>query len=430
MTNQKKCCIIKKGDNMIEILTEEEFNAFAQNNDNSIFFQSSYWGKLKEKTGWIYYLVGLKEDDEIKGVSLLLAKKIPVIGKYIFYSPRGYLIDYNDLELLKKYSDGIIKFVKEHDGIFIKINPLMIYQERNIDGDVVENGINNKKLFDFLIKEGYKHNGFNKEYGKDLEPRWISVLNLENKTEESLLKEMRSTTRWSVKNSYKNSLIVKEASLSDLKHFKELMKHTSERRGFIDRPLSYYEAMYKSFIQTDNIKVLLVDFDATKQIERYQNQIDEIHDKLQKIKKDSQRKELESQINSISKKIVHTEELKQEYGNNVTVAGGLYMLFGNQIVYLFGASLKPFMHLNSQYLLQWEMIKYGLQNHYKKFNFYGIDPAFNELSPMFGLFDFKRGFGAHVEELIGEFTYVTNPFYNKIYNMMFKFYRILKKVKK
>ena len=30
----------------------------------------------------------------------------------------------------------------------------MIYQERNIDGDIVENGINNKKLFVEYIKGG------------------------------------------------------------------------------------------------------------------------------------------------------------------------------------------------------------------------------------------------------------------------------------
>lgn len=45
---------------------------------------------------------------------------------------------------MKKYSDGIVQFVKEHKGIFIKINPAVIYQERDINGDLVENGMNHK----------------------------------------------------------------------------------------------------------------------------------------------------------------------------------------------------------------------------------------------------------------------------------------------
>lgn len=413
---------------MITKLTEEEFNEFAIHHPNSIFFQSSYWGKLKQSTGWIPHLVGLKENNKITSATLLLAKKIPIFNRYIYYAPRGFLTDYNNYEQLDEFISKIKDYVKTNKGIFVKMNPLIIYQERNIDGDIVENGINNKNLVEHLKKIGFQHNGFYNH--RDLEPRFLSVLDLENKTEELLLKEMRSTTRWSIKNSSKNSLTVKEANLDDLKQFKELMKHTSERRGFIDRPLSYYKTMYQSFISTNHIKVLLVDFDATKQIKRYQDEIDEIKKKLQKITKEGQKKELESQINSISKKITNTTELKQKYGNNVTIAGGLYMLFGNQIVYLFGASLKPFMHLNSQYLLQWKMIQYGLTNHYQKFNFYGIDPAFDESDPMFGLFDFKRGFNSKVVELIGEFTLITNSFYYSIYKIMFTFYNQLKKVKK
>ena len=75
------------------------------------------------------------------------------------------------------------------------------------------------------------------------------------------------------------------------------------------------------------------------------------------------------------------------------------------------------------------MIKYALNNGYKKYNFYGITGEFNEDSEMFGLFDFKRGFNAHVEELIGEFTLITNKFFYKVYNLMFEVYKKTKKMK-
>ena len=133
---------------MFTELTEKEFNEFSNNYPNSLFFQSSYWGELKKFTGWKYFLVGLKKENSIEAASLLLAKKIPIINKYIFYCPRGYLIDYNNYDLLKKYTDEIIKFVKKKNGIFIKINPLVIYQQRDINGNIVENGINNQKIVD------------------------------------------------------------------------------------------------------------------------------------------------------------------------------------------------------------------------------------------------------------------------------------------
>ena len=217
------------GDYMLVELTEKEFNEFSQNHE-SIFFQSSYWGELKKGTGWIYYLVGYKEDNNIKAASLLLAKKIPVINKYIFYSPRGFLLDYNDFDLVKKYTDEVVKFVKSHNGIFIKINPLVIYQERDIDGNIVENGINNKKLVDYLKSLNYEHIGLTKVYGKDLEPRWISVLDLKNKTMDDIKSNYRRTTRLDVNNSYKHGLKLVEIDESRMDEFKDLMAHTGERR--------------------------------------------------------------------------------------------------------------------------------------------------------------------------------------------------------
>lgn len=422
-----------KGDNMLEKLTDKEFNEYAKNHPLSSFFQSSYWGDLKEKNGWEKHLLGIKEDGKVIASSLLLSKKISFINKNIFYSPRGFLLNYEDKELIKVFTNGVVEYAKRNKGIFIKMNPFIPFRERDIDGNVVDSLRNNKELIDYLKSLGFEHNGFD-ENVPNLEPRFISVLNLQNQTEDTLLKNMRATTRWSIKNSYKNSLKIIEAKSSDLGKFKELMKHTSERRGFIDRPLSYYEHMYECFIKSKNIKVLLVEFDANGQVKKYKEDIDDITKKLEqarhsKKKKEGQIKEFESQITSIQKKVDEVKALKKEYGNKVVVAGGLYMLFGHQIVYLFGASLKPFMKYNSQYLLQWEMIKYALEHQYQNFNFYGIEPAFHHDHPMFGLFDFKRGFGAKPVELIGEFNYIVNKRAYGMYNFMLKVYKMLRKVR-
>lgn len=418
---------------MLQELTEQEFNKFSQNS-NSIFFQTSYWGKLKEGTGWKYYLVGLKEEDEIKAASLLLAKKIPVINKYIFYSPRGFLIDYNDFDLVKKYTNEIVKFVKKHNGIFFKINPLVIYQQRDINGNIVENGFDNKKLVAYLKEIGYSHIGLTKTYGKDLEPRWISVLDLKDKTYDEVKSNLRSTTRYDINNSYKHGLKLVEIDNSRMDEFKKLMASTGERRGFIDRPLSYYKRMYECFSETDNIKVMLVELNVKENLNTYEESKKKLLEKIEYEKskprvKENLIKELEKQLNSADKKIKEATELLKQ-GENIVVAGGLFMNFSNQVVSLFGASYKEYMKFKGQYFLNNEMIKYALENNYEKYNFYGITGDFDESSSMFGLFDFKRGFNAYVEELIGEFTYVTDSFNYKIYKVMRKCYSLLKKVRK
>ena len=419
---------------MLEKLTDKEFNEFAKGHPQSSFFQSSYWGDLKEHNGWRKHLVGIKQSGNIVAATLLLSKVIPVLKKNMFYAPRGFLLNYEDSEQIKLFCEEIKKYVKEQRGIFIKINPLIPFRERDVDGNIIDSLKNNKKIVDTLNELGYQHIGFD-EAIPNLEPRFISVLEIENKTTDELLKDMRATTRWSIKNSYKNSLRVIEAKKSDLPKFKELMKHTSERRGFIDRPLSYYENMYDAFHKSENIKILLVELDCNGQINKYKEDIENIQQRLKqaeksKKKKEGQIKELTSEINSIEKKLEEVKKQKKEYGSKVIVAGGLYMLFGQQIVYLFGASLKPFMKYNSQYLLQWEMIQYAVDHHYQNFNFYGIEPAFHRDHPMYGLFDFKRGFNAKPVELIGEFNCVVDPKGYKRYNFMLKVYKWLRKVRK
>ena len=69
---------------------------------------------------------------------------------------------------------------------------------------------------------------------------------------------MRSSTKWRMNNSRKNCLEIIEADEENLFEFKNLMKHTAERREFVDRPLSYYLNMFKILKRENLVKVLLV----------------------------------------------------------------------------------------------------------------------------------------------------------------------------
>lgn len=418
---------------MLETLTKEEFNEFAVNHPLSTFFQSTYWGELKSITGWQSHFIGLKENGSIIGASLLLAKKIPIFKRYIFYSPRGFLIDYSDKELLRKFSQETIKYVKKNKGIFLKINPYVMYQERDIDGNIVDNGINNQEVIEDLVNLGFVHNGFTITYGKDLEPRWLSVLDLENETEESLLKNMRPTTRGRINNSYKHGLKLVEIGKDRINEFKDLMEHTGERRGFIDRSEKYYEKMYETFSKNDNIKIMLVELNTEEYLQNLKHQRQENLLKQAETKKFAEGskakrvlKELNNQLEAINSKLEEIQKLYDEKGEVIVVAGGLFMTFGRQVISLYGASYREYMKYNGQHFLNFKMIKYALNNGYDKYNFYGITGEFNEDSPMFGLFDFKRGFNAKVVELIGEFNIITSKFFYKIYEMMLAVYKKLK----
>ena len=106
-------------------LTEEEFTSFAKNNEQASFYQTIEWGKLKEENGWNMHLVGIKENDNIIAASLILSKTTP-IKKKMFYAPRGFLIDYHDLELLTAFTNEIKKWAKKKNAIFQILTKLKV----------------------------------------------------------------------------------------------------------------------------------------------------------------------------------------------------------------------------------------------------------------------------------------------------------------
>ena len=208
--------------------------------------------------------------------------------------------------------------------------------------------------------------------------------------------------------------------------FKKLMEHTSERRGFIDRPLSYYKKMYEVFGK--DIKILLVELDLEENLKSLEQKLEKtkatlLRETSKEKAKENTINEYKSQITAMEKKILENKELINKHGSKVTIAGGLFMLFGKQVISLFGASYKEFMKYDGQYFLNYEMIKYAIKNNYENFNFFGITGEFDENSSMYGLFNFKRGFGAEVVELIGEFNLITDKLFYPIYKLMYYVYK-------
>ena len=414
---------------MLREISEKEYNKFIENYPDSLFFHSTSWGHFKKNTGWTMQIVGLEENKKIKAAAILLGKKLPILNRMMYYCPRGFIIDYNNLELVKKFTIELKKYIKEKKVLFLKINPYIEYNKRNRDGNIISDGPN--EIVNYLKKIGYAHYGFYKSSKdkKELEPRWVSVLNLHNKTEEEILKEMRSTTRWQINKARKNCIEIEEADYSDIEKFKQIMIHTSDRREFDDRPLSYYQEMYKT-LKEDNIYKLMLAYIDLKKFNKNNNEdLKRLNEKINKLTKENQKKEFISQKEVLEKRIEKVKKEIEKYGEKPCIAGGIYLSFKDQIVYLYGGSYKEFMEYGAQFLLQDEMIKYGIENKYKKLNFYGIDGVFTKESKNYGLFDFKRGFGATVVELVGEFDLPSNKFIYRLYRIMFSIYKKLRHIK-
>ena len=423
------------------VLTDKEFKDFAYKHEQASFYQTLNWAKLKEDTGWTSHLVGVKDKDKVIAASLILSKSTP-IKKNMFYAPRGFLIDYNDMKLLEFFTKELKDYAKKNNAIFVKIDPYISYQERDINGDIVENGKNNFKAFDNLVKLKYKHKGFNLMQ-EELQPRWIFITPTKGKSIESIFEGMDAKTRQILRKNERNKIRVREIGLDEIDKFKAIMEHTGERRGFIDRPLSYYESMYNALIKDKMIKICLAELNTDELILEYADEISVIEEEIKlrdaQYKKDPSKmnpKKIEQKrvqalkdIERIEKNITHIRKLKKENGKILTLGGIMFLISNNEVLSSVGGSFDKFMEFQSAYTLHFWGLKYALDNNYERYNFYGITGNFDESNPLFGLYSFKRDFGGQVVELIGEFDLIINKPLYILYKLAFKAYQSAKHIK-
>lgn len=404
----------------IEELESNEYEEYISKNKYTTFYQKEYWGKLKKDGGWNYKLVGMKKNNKIVGATLLLFKNLP-LGLKIFYSPRGFLIDYNDEELLKEFVLEIKEYVKKENGFILKIDPYVEYKTRDIDGNIVEGGVDNSKVVENLKKLGFKHYGFNKDISKELQPRWMYVLDLKGKTEDEIFSNFSKHYRKTIRRTEKQGLVVEKISKDKLMDYKKIMEHTSSRRDFIDRPYSYYENMYDKI--GENLIINVCYLDTNLGINKFKDEIKKIEE-YQDIK-DYHLKDIED----YKKKIELYKSYQKKYGDKIPLAGTMSIVCGKEYLNLFGGAYEEFMHYDAQYLIKWHTMKEALNLGCEIYNFYGISGNFEkENNDMYGVYEFKRGFGGRVVELIGEFDLIISKPKYCLYNFMFKTYKTVKKI--
>ena len=384
-------------------ITEEEYRKYWENHPLKAFLSAPEIGELRKSNGWDVYFVGVKKKSDVAAAAMIVSHKRH-FGKYEFYAPRGVLVDYEDKELLNYFLKEIKKFVKEHHGYIFRMDPYVIYKERDIDGNIVEGGEDHSNVVSFLEEFGFK-----KVSIPEMEQvGWMFSLPLEGKSQEQILKEMKPNTRNTIRKTEKIGITVKELGYDELDRFQNIMVETGERKNFSIRSVDYYKKMYELFHDKGEVKYYVTELDLVKYKKKLEQDKKSAEDKLSKLSdakyNDGQRKNLENEIVSYEKRIKEAEDIRKEKNTDViTLSGSMFMIIQPEIIYLSSGNYEEFMKFNSQYLLQWMMIQYGIEHGFKKHNFYGIPANINEHPKDYGIYEFKRGFNGIVEELIGEF---------------------------
>ncbi|MDD2731764.1 MAG: peptidoglycan bridge formation glycyltransferase FemA/FemB family protein [Candidatus Pacebacteria bacterium] len=333
-----------------EITNKEVWEGFLVQCHQKTFLDSWYWGDFNEKEGNRIWRFGIYEDNNLSALFLLI--KVEAKRGVFLFIPHGPVIkpsvsDKQRLEILEALVIKVKELAKEDNADFIRIAPIMERNERN-----------NNMFRDLKFKEAPLH----------IHPETTWELDI-TKNEDDILKGMRKTTRYLIKQAEKNQdiEITKSQNIEDLKIFNEIYRETAKRHKFVPYSLGYLENEFNSFKEQNHIIIFLG---------KYKEKI---------------------------------------------VSSAVVIFWQNTAFYHQGASLEKYNKIPVSYLLQWNAIKEAKNRGCGIYNFWGIAPDMEKKDmvrsrhPWAGLSLFKMGFGGYKKEYVKTQDFPVSSKYYLIY---------------
>ena len=403
-------------------LTKKEFDQFALNHPLGSFQQTSSWGRFMEGDKFHAYYVGGFIKEKMVGASLLLSYERKKDKERLFYAPRGFLIDYKNEELLKEFTEEVKKFIIEKHGVFLKIDPYILVRDRDSEGKIIEGGVYN----DF-VEVNLTNANFIKVNDR-IQPKWLSRINLKEKTIDDIFNNFSSKARQTVRRNERLGFKVRDFDFKDIDKFIDIINNESKKYNIIVPTKIFYEDLKQTF--DENIKFMEVYFKRDEVINNIDKMIsDVIKDKEFRIDNYHNSKMTEEYF--IDKELEDEKEIKRleslkEYFSKCSddASMGIYMFItiGNEVVALNGGIVDEYNKLDASYTLHYEMIKYAIDNGYKYYNLYEIGDINDSNNKLKNSYNYKKNFGGEVVELVGEYDLVINPKYTDMARKYFPEY--------
>lgn len=311
-----------------EIKDKKIWEDFLLGCQEKTFLQSWNWGEFQKMMGDKIWRLGAYDESGLVGeaqVSKVEAKR----GKFLFL-PHGPTIKSKvktqKSKVLERLIEELKEIAKKESCSFIRVAPIWQRTEEN------------KKIFknlDFRVAPIHTH------------PEITWELNLK-KPEEELLRAMRKTTRYLIKQGLKNEelKIEKSQDPKDIEIFNDLYQKTVDRHHFVPFSFNYLKNEFSVFLPDNQVLIFLA---------KYQGECS---------------------------------------------ASAIVIFWQGIAFYHQGASFQKYPKVPASYLLQWEAIKEAKRRGCKLYNFWGIAETESKKHPFWGLTLFKKGFGGYEKKYV------------------------------
>ncbi len=291
--------------------------------DEKTFCQSWNWGVFNQSMGDNIWRFGIFENDKLIAVAQVIKIKARR-GSFLFV-PHGPVIkEGKKEEIIKTVLEKLKKMAKEEKVSFIRFSPILEIGDSNI-------------FQDLRFRNAPIH----------MHPELTWELDISS-SEEEILKGMRKTTRYLIRQAEKNEEveITKSRDNQALEDFQRIYLETAGRQFFTPFSFDYLRKEVDAFKDDDQILIF-----------------------------------------------------SGKYRGEV-VSSAIIVYYSGIGFYHQGASLLKYPKIPVSYLLQWEAIKEAKRRGCNLYNFWGVSPEGKKNHPWAGLSLFKKGFGGREKEYV------------------------------
>lgn len=409
----------------IKELTNDEFKKFTKNYNISSIYQTVEYGLVMNHQNYSTMFLGLCDQSGILAASLILVEQKNKF-KYA-YAPRGFLIDYNNINLLKIFTEEIKKYLSKKGVVAVKISPLVVKSIYDKKYDINANNQYFNNIMNNLKNLGYYHFGFN-NFFEALKPRYEAVIDLDLPYY-MLFHNIRKEIRTKIRSAERNGVKVYSGNENNLEY---LYLQTSKK---YPRDLAYFKDCYQYFKNSNKIEFFFTKLDTAKYLKsvtkKYQEQEKICNYWNDQLSKNNKKNTLNNKmyadklIDYYKKQLIKATNYLKNYPDGIVTSSILVAIQNKEAYVLMDGYDNKYKVLNSKHLLIWKLIERYSKAGIKKFNLGGMTNT-KQLEYK-GLNDFKLNFNAKCIEYIGDLELVTNNALYFMYRNSLSFKKILKK---
>ena len=332
-------------------LPPETWDRFVATHPQGHILQTAPWGELKAAFGWEVERMALVEAGEIRAGAQVLYRRLPGGLGRLAYVPKGPLVRWEVLGEASALLTALAEAARGRGAVGLTLEP-----------DLPDEPIWRERLGGL---------GLSPSPLGSVQPRRTLIVDLSG-DEETILKRMKSKTRYNIRLAARKGVRVREGTAADLPAFHRLMAATAARDRFGVHAPVYYERAFHLFVPQGWARLLLAEVEGEP------------------------------------------------------VAALMVFALPPRAWYFYGASGNMHREKMPNYLLQWEAMRWARSLGCVEYDLWGVPDEERERleaeftrrrDGLWGVYRFKRGFGGRLVRTVGAWDRPLRSFLYRLYTL-------------